>query len=180
MQRLKQILAIILLLIIDYQSKAQHIKSIEGLPFPDEVLSSILYTTKGDSTTLGNVITDLHGKNILIDFWASWCKACLVESEYTKKIQQDYKDKQIVFLFLSTDTDYKQWLRGLSEINIDGNHYRIKPQSKKNIQNYLKIKGIPYYVLMDKNGKIYDAKAPWPHLQKMRDEINMLLNISNE
>jgi len=176
---MKQIFTLGLLLVLATQSESQHIKNIEGLPFSDEVLNSVLYTTKGDSTSLAYVISGLSGKIVFLDFWASWCKACLVESEYTKKIQQEYKDKPITFLFLSTDTNYKLWLKGLSDINLDGSHYRIKPESKKNIQNYLKIKGIPYYVLLDKDGKIYDGKAPWPHLQKMRDEINMLLSISN-
>jgi thiol-disulfide isomerase/thioredoxin len=179
MQRIKDFLAVVLVLAISGKISAQYYKTIEGQPFSDEVLRSVVYNTKGDSSSLANVIQSLNGKIVFIDFWASWCKACIIESEYTKKIQQDFKDKDIAFLFLSTDTNYKLWLRGLSEINLDGYHYRIEPMSKKNIQNFLKIKGIPYYVLLTNEGKIYDAKAPWPHLKKMRDEIDRLLSISN-
>jgi thiol-disulfide isomerase/thioredoxin len=165
-------------MVFSVQLEAQYLRSLEGQPFPEVVLNSVLYKTNGDKTSLAEVIDGLKGKCILIDFWASWCKGCIAEAEYTQKIQSDYKEAKISFLFLSTDTEHKLWLRGLPEINLDGNHYRIEPDSKKDIQNFLKIRGIPYYVLLDNDGNIYDAKAPWPHLQKLRDEIDRLLSIT--
>jgi thiol-disulfide isomerase/thioredoxin len=155
----------------------QSLKNLSGQPFPEEILKSVVYNTKGQSTTLGHVLDSLKGNVVMIDFWASWCRACITESEFTKKIQKDYKEQKIVFLFLSTDTDYKQWLRGLAVINLDGVHFRIDPAWKKGIQDLLKIRGIPYYVLLDHENKIYDPKAPWPHLQKLRNELDMLLSL---
>jgi thiol-disulfide isomerase/thioredoxin len=156
----------------------QYLKNLEGQPFSNEALQITLYNTQGDQTTLGAVLEKLKGNIVFIDIWASWCRACIVEADYTREIQKDYKESPIVYLFLSSDVDYKLWLKGLSAINLDGNHYRIDPAFKKTIQNFLKIKGIPYYVLLNKEGNIYDAKAPWPHLPKIRSELDMLLNVS--
>jgi thiol-disulfide isomerase/thioredoxin len=170
---------IFLFFIVNYSyiTYGQPLKNLSGQPFPEEILKSVVYNTRCQETTLGQVLDSLKGNAILIDFWASWCKACITESEFTKEIQKDYKEEKIKFLFLSTDTDYKQWLRGLSVINLDGVHYRIDPANKKGIQDYLKIRGIPYYVLLDHENKIYDPKAPWPHLQKLRNELDMLLSL---
>lgn len=176
--KMKRILAGVLIFFAFTAANAQHQKNLSGQPFSDEVLQSVLYNTRGNQTTLGQVIDSLKGKAILIDFWASWCKACITEAPFTKKLQQDYKDQKIVFLFLSTDTDYKQWLRGLTVINLDGEHYRIDPSSKKKIQEFLKIRGIPYFVLLDHDGNIYDPKAPWPHVPKLKNTIDMLLSLS--
>ncbi len=157
--------------------RGQSQKNMEGQPFSEKVLKSILYNTRGQQTTLGHVIDSLKGNAILIDFWASWCKACITEAPYTKELLQDYKNQKIVFLFLSTDSDHKQWLRGLSAINLDGIHFRIDPASKKSIQDFLKIRGIPYYVLLDNQGHIYDPKAPWPHVEKLKNTIDILLKL---
>jgi thiol-disulfide isomerase/thioredoxin len=157
--------------------KSQYLKNLSGQAFTEEVLESVLYTTKGEKTSLGQVLDSLKGKIVLIDFWASWCRTCVGEAPHILRLQKEYAGKKLAFLFLSTDIDYKQWLKGLSVINLDGFHYRIDPESKKNIQNYLKIRGIPYFVLLDKESKIYDPKAPWPHIEKLKNELDMLLNL---
>lgn len=121
------------------------------------------------------MLDELKGNDVLIDFWASWCKTCAREMEYTLDLQKNFEGKPIVFLFISTDTDYKQWLLGLGRVNVPGKHYRIDESSKKQIKEFLKIKGIPYYVLLDKESYIFDPKASWPHLEKLKNEIDQLL-----
>jgi thiol-disulfide isomerase/thioredoxin len=157
--------------------QAQDLRKLKGIAFPDEVLQSGLYKTNEEKTTLGEVLSELKGNAVLIDFWASWCKTCAREMEYSIDLEKKYEGKPIVFLFLSTDTDYKQWLLGLARINVPGKHYRIDEASKKNIKEFLKIKGIPYYVLLDKESYIFDPKASWPHLEKLENEINLLLSL---
>lgn len=174
---MKYLILIPLFITFTLKMNGQPLKNLSGQTFPVEILKSVLYDTRGQVTTLGHVLDSLKGNIIFIDFWASWCKACITESEYTKEVQKDYKEEKIAFLFLSTDTDYKQWLRGLTVINLDGVHYRIDPQWKKGIQDLFKIRGIPYYVLLDHENKIYDPKAPWPHLQKLRNELDMMLSL---
>jgi thiol-disulfide isomerase/thioredoxin len=176
---MKRILIGIIVILFSWHSKGQYLKSIEGQAFPEHILQSVLYNTSGKETTLGAVLDGQKGNTILIEFWASWCKACLSQAESMKKIHQDYKNKKLVFLYLSTDTEFKQWIRGLSNLNLDGLHYRIDEESKKGIQNYLKIKGVPYYLLLNKDGHVFNAKMPWPHLQKFRDALDMLLHLEN-
>ncbi len=158
-------------------SSAQYLRNLQGQPFSDEVLESILYDTKGQETNLSKVLDGLKGKVILLDFWASWCKTCHREMPYSKKLQKEYEGKKVAFLFLSTDTDYKKWIRGLAKVNIDGHHYRIDLKSKKAIKEFLKIRGIPYYVILDKYNHIYDPKAKWPHHIKLKNSIDLLLEI---
>ncbi len=174
---MKQLFLFIILFSFASGSFSQNLKSLKGIAFSDEVLNSVLYKTNQEKTTLREVLTESKGNAILVDFWASWCGTCAREMEFTKELQKNYQGQKIVFLFLSTDTDYKQWLLGLGRINIDGKHYRIEEASKKNIKTYLKIKGIPYYVLLDKEGYIFDPKASWPHLEKLKNEIDVLLKM---
>ncbi len=152
-------------------------KNLQGQPFSDEVLASVLYNTKGEETSLSKVLDGLKGNIVLINFWASWCGTCKREFPHLIDLQKKYTGKKVVFLFLSTDTDYKKWIRGLATINVDGLHYRIDVNSKPSIKNFLKIRGIPYYVILDKSNHIYDPKAKWPHQEKLKNSIDLILKI---
>ncbi len=174
---MKQVFIITAFLVFSVNIWAQYHKNLQGQPFSDEVLGSVVYNTKGQETTLLEVLNDLKGNVVLIDFWASWCKTCIREMPYTKKLQEDLEDQKISFLFLSTDTDYKKWIRGLATANIEGHHYRIDVGSKKAIKDFLKIRGIPYYVILDKYNHIYDPKAKWPHQEKLKNSIELLLKL---
>lgn len=176
-QIIKYTVGLVLLFIQCETFTGQNLKSLKGNKFTDEILSTVLFTTSGEKTNLGKVIEELNGNAVLVDFWASWCKTCAREMEYSKKLQDEFKGKKITFLFLSTDTDYKQWLLGLGRIDIDGRHYRIDEPSKKKIKEYFKIKGIPYYILLDKEGYIFDPKASWPHQETLKNEIDLLLSL---
>jgi len=175
--KMKYYFAILISVVFCMNANSQYLKNLQGQPFSDEVLESVIYDTKGQSTTLANVLHKLKGNIVLIDFWASWCKTCQREMPYSKQLQKGYEEEKVAFLFLSTDTDYKKWIRGLATINIEGHHYRIDVESKKAIKEFLKIRGIPYYVILDKSSHIYDPKAKWPHHVKLKNSIDLLLQI---
>jgi len=175
---MKKFFTVILILTISFINKSQSVKSLKGNLLSEEVLNSVLYKTNEEKTTLREVLDGLKGNAVLIDFWASWCKTCAREMEFSKDLEKNYKNQKIAFVFLSTDTDYKQWLLGLGRVNIEGKHYRIDETYKKKIKEYFKIKGIPYYVLLDKEGYIYDPKASWPHLETLKNEIDKLLQLN--
>jgi len=174
---MKYLLFILLLYIFAVPANTQSLNSLKGNVLSDEVLNSILYKTNEEKTTLRDVLTELKGNIILIDFWASWCKTCAREMEFSKELQKNFQGQKIVFLYLSTDVDYKQWLLALGRLNIEGKNYRVDEASKKPIKDFFKIKGIPYYVLLDKEGYIADPKASWPHLDKLKNEINAVLKL---
>jgi thiol-disulfide isomerase/thioredoxin len=174
---MKKHLLLLICCYFSFQALAQSVNSLKGNKLSDDLLNSILYKTNEEKTTLREVLEELKGNAILVDFWASWCKTCAREMDYSKELEKYFESKKIVFLFLSTDTDYKQWLLGLGRINIAGKHYRIDEPSKKRIKEYFKIKGIPYYVLLDKEGYIFDPKASWPHVERLKNEIELLLSL---
>jgi len=47
----------------------------------------------------------LHGKVVLVDFWASWCPDCIREMPSVRKVYQKYRDKGLVVVGISLDTD---------------------------------------------------------------------------
>lgn len=47
----------------------------------------------------------LHGKVVLVDFWASWCPDCIREMPTVRKAYLKYRDKGLVIVGISLDTD---------------------------------------------------------------------------
>lgn len=59
-------------------------------------------------------LSDLHGKMVLIDFWASWCMPCRIENPNLVKVHQTYKDSKFTggdgFTIYSVSLDFKKEL----------------------------------------------------------------------
>ncbi len=113
-------------------------------------------TLKGETISLA----DLKGKWVVIDFWATWCGPCLYESPYFEKMAIKYQKENVKFLALSLDERKGKW------------ELEAKNKSKKVLQWHAnqinqvtfdyQINGIPRFVVIDPDGKIYQAKMSRP------------------
>lgn len=96
----------------------------------------------------------LKGKIVLIDFWASWCEPCRLESPNLKTQYQLYKDKGFEIISVSVDTDKKSWLKA---INDDGLTWLqvsdLKGYQSEVVKSY-GIGGVPSFFLISRDGKI--------------------------
>ena len=49
-------------------------------------------------------IQNFKGKNLFINYWATWCNPCLAEMPYMVELYENYKDEEdIIFLYLSRE-----------------------------------------------------------------------------
>ena len=49
-------------------------------------------------------IQDFKGKNLFINYWATWCNPCLAEMPYMAELYENYKgEEDIIFLYLSRE-----------------------------------------------------------------------------
>ncbi|MGA0231374.1 MAG: TlpA family protein disulfide reductase [Saprospiraceae bacterium] len=123
-------------------------------------------------------IEDLKGKNLYIDVWATWCGPCKAEIPHLKKLESEYQDKNIEFVSISVDVpaDEQKWKDMVAEKELKG----IQLMSDNGwdtdfVKDYL-IRGIPRFILIDKEGKIISADAPRPSSNdKIKEMINNLL-----
>jgi thiol-disulfide isomerase/thioredoxin len=130
-------------------------------------------------------LEDLKGKYVYIDVWATWCGPCKVEIPHLKKIEADYHDKEIAFVSMSIDDDRthkgswelanKDWRAMVADKKLGGIQIMApKGWQSQFIKDY-KIKGIPRFILIDKEGNIIDASAPRPSDPKLREVFDRLI-----
>lgn len=102
----------------------------------------------------GNLISlsSFKGKYVLIDFWASWCGPCRIESPNVQKQYRLYRDKGFEVVSVSIGKKEKEWRKAVKEDNLEGT-LLIAKDSKKIMKDYV-FSGIPYMVLLDKEGKL--------------------------
>ncbi|MCH8318407.1 MAG: TlpA family protein disulfide reductase [Bacteroidetes bacterium] len=128
-------------------------KLAEGLPAP---LFSYPDIT-GDTVSL----SDFKGKYVYIDVWATWCRPCRAELPHLEKLQEHFKDKNIVFISVSVDETKEPWEKMVKEKELMGVHLFAKGRKSSISKEYL-INSIPRFLLIDSEGKIIDANAPRP------------------
>ncbi len=136
---------------------------------------------KGGTTSL----SDLKGKNVYVDVWATWCGPCKAEIPSLKKLEHDYAGKNIAFVSMSIDDDRSHggswdqakadWKEMVADKDLGGIQiYAPKGWQTQFVRDY-KINGIPRFILIDAEGKIVDANAPRPSSDKIRVALDGLL-----
>lgn len=135
-----------------------------------------LLNVKQENKRLEHFIKENKGSVIYVDFWASWCAPCLLEMPFSKELQKDYKNKKIVFLYISTDKDREAWLKASKKLNLDNNYdYLAVNYPDADFYKQLELNTIPRYLLYNKNGELMYEDAPRPSSKELRNLVNELL-----
>ncbi len=110
----------------------------------------------GQATPEGKLLklSDLRGKVVLIDFWASWCGPCRRENPNVVKLYNTYKDKGFEILGVSLDRDKQRWLDAIAQDGLTWPHVSDLQQWSNAAAQLYGVNSIPHTVLVDKQGRI--------------------------
>lgn len=106
-------------------------------------------------------LSDLKGKVVYLDFWASWCGPCKAEFPHTKKIKEHFAGKDVAFVYVSIDEDAASWEKAMKKYELSGLHTRVDGWKGKLAQEY-DINSVPSYFLIGKDGKFASDSTPRP------------------
>ncbi len=116
-------------------------------------------------------LSDLRGKVVLIDFWASWCGPCRRENPNVVRVYEKYKDKGFEILSVSLDKDRSRWLQAIEQDGLEWLHVSdLKFWQSEAAQTY-GVGSIPYTVLVDREGKIIASRLRGAALENKLAEI---------
>ena len=96
-------------------------------------------------------IQDFKGKNLFINYWATWCNPCLAEMPYMAELYENFKDEEdIIFLYLSrekleTIKNYKPKDESLQQLPI----YKIITDDE-----FFATSGIPTTFIVNSDGEV--------------------------
>ena len=100
-------------------------------------------------------LSSLRGKVVLIDFWASWCGPCRKENPSVVAMYKELNPKGFDIFSVSLDKDKAAWERAIAQ---DGlvwkSHVSDLAYWSSVVVKQYGFQGIPFTVLIDKEGKI--------------------------
>ncbi len=120
-----------------------------------------------------HALADFKGHYVYIDLWATWCGPCRVEFPHLRKLEEVFKDKNIIFLGLSIDKDVAAWRKVAPTLRETQLH--IGPDIS--FLTAYKIKGIPRFILLDTEGKIINNDMSRPSSPDTRATLLALPDI---
>lgn len=110
---------------------------------------------KRDSTPF--TLSSTRGKYIMIDFWASWCHPCREAIPHWKEVYRKYHDRGFDIVSVSDDARWGDWKKAMDMEKMPWmqvcDEFPVKNMPAKVGSLYM-THYIPFYVLLDKEGKI--------------------------
>lgn len=135
--------------IAEYEKRRATIK---GAAFPADVVLR---------DAAGNVVdfSTFKGKYVYIDMWASWCVPCIKEVPYLQELEKELKNTDVIIISVSVDKNEQAWKKKMQDLGLHGCQL-IDKENK--LYDALNPKGVPFFVIYDKEGHLYMHDAPRP------------------
>lgn len=119
--------------------------SLQGQEAPNFTLTDL----EGNSVTL----SDLKGKVVFLEFWATWCPPCRESLPHTQSLSQHEKAKSddLVVLAINAREEVEQVKQFMKE---KGFTFHVLLDKDGAVLDKYKVQGIPTFVLIDREGKV--------------------------
>ena len=105
-------------------------------------------------------LSDLKGKYVYIDVWATWCGPCKMEIPYLKKLEEKLHGRNIYFVSISCDEGKAGWLKFVKDEKLGG--IQLNTGGDQSFMQAILCHGIPRFLLIDKDGNYINANMSRP------------------
>lgn len=117
-------------------------------------------------------LSDLKGKVILLDFWASWCGPCIAEMPNVVNAYKKYHEQGFEVYSVSLDGNVNSWKGAIQRFNMVWPYHVSSLQKWRcpSAQGY-GVTGIPFTMLINKDGEIIAKGLRGQALHQKLEEI---------
>ena len=123
-----------------------------GEPAPNFVVKDL----SGNEVSL----SDLHGKVVLLDFWATWCGPCIKHIPMLKELNETYSRDDFVIIGISADDSRERLERFLEKNPIKWIQILDGIDGKGALETLYNVHGVPEYFIIDGNGILVEKDPP--------------------
>jgi len=116
-------------------------------------------------------LSDLKGKLILVDFWASWCGPCRRENPNVVALYNEYKDKNFEIFGVSFDESKEKWEKAIADDNLTWYHVSDLKGWNSTAGKLYGVRAIPHTVLISEEGEIIAKNLRGEELRQKVEEL---------
>jgi thiol-disulfide isomerase/thioredoxin len=116
-------------------------------------------------------LSDFKGKNVFLNFWATWCPSCKAEMPEIEKLYQETKNSDLVILAINLGENRQtvQSFKDKNKYNFD-----MLLDTDQEVAIKYDITSIPTSFFIDKNGSIVSKKIGAMNIDEMKSYVNSL------
>lgn len=131
----------------------------EGDPAPDFKLTQVNKNNELETIRL----SELEGKGVMLNFWATYCEPCEAEMPYMESLYPEYSD-DIEIVAVSLDASDLVIHQFIEKYDLS---FPIVHDKKSEVMDLYKVGPIPSTFFIDPNGNIVDKVAGALTLEKL-------------
>jgi thiol-disulfide isomerase/thioredoxin len=134
----------------------QHEPPLVGHPAPDFTLSLVANERALGEGKKAVTLSELRGKAVVLDFWATWCQPCQAEAPILDKLAQRYRDQGLLVVGVHTsdpDGDAHAFMaaHGLS--------YAVVDDVNNRVAHGYSVESLPTLVVVSREGKVLAVRS---------------------
>ncbi|HEV3037962.1 MAG TPA: TlpA disulfide reductase family protein [Candidatus Angelobacter sp.] len=123
-------------------------------------------------------LSNLKGKAVLLNFWATWCEPCKVEMPWFVDLQKEYGPQGLQIVGVSMDDEAEKTVSDFAKKM--GVNYPILAGTEKVAELYGGIEGLPTSFFIDRSGKVVTREAGLISQSRIVDNIKKSLGLSTQ
>lgn len=108
-------------------------------------------------------LADLKGRIVYVDFWGSWCRACLVLVPALKELAADLEGGNGIILGINMHDDHETWRATLRTKGLPGMQWKpATEEDEARLTELVHLRAYPRFVLLGREGEVLTSAAPPP------------------
>lgn len=96
-------------------------------------------------------LSDLRGKVVVVDFWATWCAPCRYSLPLLNQMRKDFKDRGFEVLGVNVDQEASGAHKLMRELGVE---YPVLRDVGETTYEWYDIRGMPAAYVVDRKGKV--------------------------
>jgi thiol-disulfide isomerase/thioredoxin len=119
-------------------------------------------------------LEDFKGKVVVLDFWGTWCKPCVMGTPGLITLHKKYAEKGVVFVSVAENDQESAWSAFIEKNKMEWPQFLDKTRKMVPVYN---VTGYPTYIVIDGEGIVRARKMGWgPDTDNwLEDEIKQAL-----